>query len=70
MMPRVQILMGAPVSPIRIVRDMRHVTAAAIGSIIAFASVSVPCATPSNTNLSRAKYADLTTTIGRTLKDH
>jgi len=29
----------------------------------------VPCALPSNANLARPKYVDLTTAIGRTLKD-
>ena len=48
---------------------MRHVTTAADRIDYLFRQRVVPCATPTNANLSRAKYADLTTAIGRTLND-
>jgi hypothetical protein len=48
---------------------MRHVTAAADRIDHWIRQRVVPCAVPSNANLSRAKYVDLTTAIGRTLKD-
>jgi hypothetical protein len=48
---------------------MRHVTAAADRIDHWIRQRVVSCAPPSNANLSRAKYADLATAIGRTLKD-
>jgi len=48
---------------------MRHVTTAADRIDYLIRQRVVPCAIPTNANLSRAKYADLTTAIGRTLND-
>jgi hypothetical protein len=48
---------------------MRHATAAADRIDYCIRQRVVPCATPSNANLSRAKYVHLTAAIGRTLKD-
>jgi hypothetical protein len=48
---------------------MRHVTAATDRIDYWIRQRVVPCAPPSNANLSRAKYVDLATAIGRTLKD-
>jgi hypothetical protein len=48
---------------------MRRVTAAADRIDYLIRQRVVPCGPPSNANLSRAKYADLATAIGRTLRD-
>jgi len=48
---------------------MRHVTAATDRIDYWIRQRVASCAPPSNANLSRAKYANLATAIGRTFKD-